>query len=620
MTKKSPRPSHLRPDGKSRGPKSESGAGTSSGGGPTDSTVGGVLQSWFAPGAVREVVESVVIAFVLAFLFRTFEAEAFVIPTGSMAPTLMGRHKDVFCDKCGFEYQASASSEVDPRTGSPTGSEVVSGTCPNCRYTMDIGPRNSQHKTYPSFTGDRILVGKFPYQFSDPERWDVAVFRYPGGATTNYIKRIVGLPRETIRIRHGDLWVKSDGSDEFSIARKAPEKILAVLQPVYDNDHVLPKNIQQGWPARWTNEQTQGAADGWKSDDYRSFHVAGSAADAVWLRYRHCVPAMGDWQAFLSGSAPPGGGIRPQLVSDFCAYNTGVNGSSFESMRQRAFQLGDPDYLVPHGYEAGPVARGPDIDGLGLDWVSDLAVEVELEVQRPAGEVVLELVKGGRLFQCTFDLANGAAALSISGQQEFHPRATTAVRGPGRHRILLANVDQQLTLWVDGRVVQFDAPTTYDSVNDDQPQPADLAPVGIASRGAQVRVDHLKVFRDLYYIATDDQSSHNAITDFDQYHFPLRTVNQESIAQFLSEPSQWESFSYRRSVEFHLKADQFLVLGDNSAQSRDSRLWGREYYVKRDLLIGKALFIYWPHSWNRTPYLHIPFPFFPNFARMGLVR
>src|SRR5919106_7630 len=67
--------------------------------------------------AVRETVESIVIAFVLAFLFRTFEAEAFVIPTGSMAPTLMGRHKDVDCPKCGYRYQVSASEEEsdDPR-------------------------------------------------------------------------------------------------------------------------------------------------------------------------------------------------------------------------------------------------------------------------------------------------------------------------------------------------------------------------------------------------------------------------------------------------------------------------------------------------------------------------
>ena len=48
---------------------------------------------------VRELVESLVVALFLAFLFKTFEAEAFVIPTGSMAPTLMGRHKDVECSQ-----------------------------------------------------------------------------------------------------------------------------------------------------------------------------------------------------------------------------------------------------------------------------------------------------------------------------------------------------------------------------------------------------------------------------------------------------------------------------------------------------------------------------------------
>ncbi|MDP7301684.1 MAG: S26 family signal peptidase, partial [Pirellulaceae bacterium] len=45
----------------------------------------------------RETIESVVVAVVLAFLFRAFVAEAFVIPTGSMAPTLQGRHLDIYC-------------------------------------------------------------------------------------------------------------------------------------------------------------------------------------------------------------------------------------------------------------------------------------------------------------------------------------------------------------------------------------------------------------------------------------------------------------------------------------------------------------------------------------------
>ena len=618
MTRKKSSPSQLRPDGKPRGPKSAANADRVVSSGTTSSTVGDAMHSWLAPAAIREVVESVVIAFVLAFLFRTFEAEAFVIPTGSMAPTLMGRHKDVFCEKCGCEFQTSASIEVDARSGNSVGREVISGTCPMCRYTMDFSPRNASRKTYPSFTGDRILVGKFPYQFSDPERWDVAVFRYPGGATTNYIKRIVGLPHETVRIVHGDLWVKRDGEADFAIARKPPEKTLAVLQPVYDNDYVLPTIVQQGWPARWANEGTGAAAEGWTSDDYKSFRVSGTSREA-WLRYRHFVPSATDWQAFLLGKAPPAESIRPQLISDFCAYNTGVDSPSPDAMRQRAMQLGDPGFLVPQDYDAGQTAFAPNLDGLGLHWVGDLALAAVLEVQSASGEVVLELVKGGRRHQCTFELAKGTATLSIDGHREFHPAATTAVRGPGTYRVRLANIDRQLTLWVNDRVVRFDSPTTYD-MTDDLPQPADLAPVGIASRGAQLRVDHLQVLRDLYYIATRDPTPRNLITDFDAYHFPLRTVNQDGVADFLSDPRLWKPFAHRQSVEFPLGADQFLALGDNSAQSRDSRLWGPEYYVKRDLLIGKALFIYWPHSWNEIPYVHIPFPFFPNFARMGLVR
>src|SRR6476619_8233270 len=89
--------------------------------------------------AIRETVESIVIAFVLAFLFRTFEAEAFVIPTGSMAPTLMGRHKDVVCPKCGYRYQVSASEEEseDPRRQT---SLCIAGKCPLCQYVLPMRP------------------------------------------------------------------------------------------------------------------------------------------------------------------------------------------------------------------------------------------------------------------------------------------------------------------------------------------------------------------------------------------------------------------------------------------------------------------------------------------------
>lgn len=587
--------------------------------------------SWMSPAAMREVIESVVIAFVLAFLFRTFEAEAFVIPTGSMAPTLMGRHKDVSCEKCGFPYQVSASSEVDPRTGRRpidpvTGKEiridVVAGTCPVCRHRMYLGSDNPEGNKHPSFTGDRILVAKFPYQFGDPQRWDVAVFRFPGGATTNYIKRIVGLPRETVRIRHGNLWVKRDGESAFTIARKPPYKVRAMLQPVYDNDCVSAKVIQQGWPARWAAQGPSGASGAWTSNDYRSFHSDGSSPGEVWLRYSHYVASSLDSQQLEAGPVPPASSLRPQLVTDFAAYNTEYT---------KRFPNGDaPAEPFEYPYES---ARGfgeslpVKTESLGLHWVGDLAIEMEMEVLGQTGEAVMELVKAGRLFRCTFNLADGKATLSISDRSDFHPTAVTPVRGPGKYHIVLTNVDNQLLLWVNGNwprsgLVAFDVPTTYDSADDDRPdsdcpQQADLSPVGVASRGAALRVNHLKIFRDLYYIAEDGS---NGMSDFAAPYSPYRPLSPDSVALFMSTPDMWEAFQHRGRVDRHLDADQFLVLGDNSAESKDSRLWGREYYVKRELLIGKALFIYWPHSWDEVPKTRIPFPFFPNFARMGFVR
>jgi len=201
-----------------------------------DSSSAGIHHHLPSSAAIRETIESVAIAFILAFLFRTFEAEAFVIPTGSMAPTLMGRHKDVVCPKCGCPYQVSASEEVTTE-GVPKGQEfeIVYGTCPMCRYTLNVD------KDTP-YNGDRILVSKFAYQVAEPSRWDVIVFKYPGDSDdvpayertdsrTNFIKRLVGLPGETVRIQHGDLWIRR-GQEPFQIAPKPPEKLLAMLQPV----------------------------------------------------------------------------------------------------------------------------------------------------------------------------------------------------------------------------------------------------------------------------------------------------------------------------------------------------------------------------------------------------
>lgn len=537
------------------------------------------------PAAIRETVESIVIAFVLAFLFRTFEAEAFVIPTGSMAPTLMGRHKDLTCPKCGCPYRVSASEEVNTAgalRGSPF--RTMAGTCPMCRYTDSVAKA-------PSYNGDRILVSKFAYEFADPDRFDVIVFKFPGDATTdattNFIKRLVGLPGETVRIKHGNVWIRR-GEGEFQIARKPPQKLLAMLQPVFDNDY-MPRIAQYGWPARWRPEPAGdgSAAGAWTSDDDATFRTDGTADREQWLHYHHVVPSYRQWAtAERAGDrAPPS--LTPQLITDFTAYNTG-----------RTQRESSP----------APTARG-----LGLYWVGDLALRSTADVESEKGALVFELCKGGRQFQCSIDVATGQATLSISGRdmEEFHPTAMTNVRGPGRHEIRFSNCDNELRLWVDGSVAQFDAPTSYDDLDNTLPDASDYSPVGVATVGAKARLSHLAIFRDIYYIADNLAYAEGQPLDPGHSRASAGKAVDETLVRNRKE----------RQVDFPLKADQFFVLGDNSAMSKDGREWGPDnYWVPRDLLIGKALLLYWPHSWNKVPYVNVPFPFFPNFGRMGLVR
>src|SRR5690242_10060169 len=97
----------------------------------------------------REIVETVVFVVVLVLLLKSFVAEAFVIPTGSMAETLYGYQKLVTCPECGHVFPVNASGEADPQNGQPL--PVERCTCPNCLKQIEI-----HDHTWNS--GDRVLV------------------------------------------------------------------------------------------------------------------------------------------------------------------------------------------------------------------------------------------------------------------------------------------------------------------------------------------------------------------------------------------------------------------------------------------------------------------------------
>ena len=627
----------------------------------------------------RETFESIVVAFVLAFLFRAFEAEAFVIPTGSMAPTLYGRHKDAVCEMCQFCYVFGASDEIDDSSGYfNSGQRIRTAICPNCRFENPV-------RDTPVFKGDRILVTKFPYEFRRPERWDVPVFKYPEHPTTNYIKRMVGLPGETVAIRRGDLFrIEQDRS--WTILRKPPGRQKTLQIPVYDNNHQESRLHQAGWPKRWaavtrTDPQVGAAqkrelelgpvagwsedASGWEEDpETHSFRLKPDQNSLKWIRYRHIVPAAGDWEQVNSEFHPDPLhvvrndplGPRAQLVSDFCGYNsyTGGNGNP----RDDCF------------------------------WVGDLTVSFTISIEADGGadaggELLVELNEGVRCYRCRFEIATGKVQLlslqRMLGDEEEVLAEAQAGLTAGSHQVRFANVDDRLCLWIDESLIDFGAAAAYiiDESTPSNPQDEDLTPVGIAGRGAGLQVANLLIERDTYYRASrrDNDNPNRFHWRSDEEH-PV----PDELRRKLSSPESWGRLyagqqrdarftlarfedlngngqldpgeDFNANGELDLDEDEYLMLGDNSPRSQDSRVWPnarqapRRHAVPASALVGKAFYIYWPHGipflnsgqgypnllWNpyhreitpngviKTDYVDNRFPFYPDFFRMQRIR
>jgi hypothetical protein len=92
-------------------------------------------------------------------------------------------------------------------------------------------------------------------------------------------------------------------------------------------------------------------------------------------------------------------------------------------------------------------------------------------------------------------------------------------------------------------------------------------------------------------------------------------LGEQRSWKILGEPDEWPDtslFDKQDQFRMALGDNQLFPLGDNSPQSSDARMW--QELRHRDLLIGKALLIYWPHPWYR------PIPYFPNFKRMRLIH
>lgn len=588
--------------------------------------IGGVF-GFFRDYGVRETIESILIAVVLALMFRAYEAEAFIIPTGSMAPTLMGQHMDVDCKMCNHSYRAGASRE-NSTTEIGSRGFVESTRCPICRYEMRM--KRKSNPDHHSNNGDRILVNKFVYDFSTPERWDVIVFKNPNNGKQNYIKRLVGLPGDNLLIERGDIYtmdqLEGGGFGPKQITRKPAHKVQVMLQLVDDTDHVANELRLAKWPSRW-NEWSNITSPTWEVtySNQSAVESAGSflsgeptpsnfklnaTSEEKWLRYRHLHPFPEDWEWISNGDLPRHmRGNRPgELISDYYCYN-------------------DQEYRMESDL-ANQSRR--QMRSAAAHWVGDLAVEGWVDINSNNGTLMLDVVEGGAHFTCKIDVATGLATLTCSdptvtfedestGTPVAAPQGKTGIRGPGSYRVMLANVDDKIFLWVDNGVVEFDG-SAYLRTSPVNPKytksdPGDAEPLGIGGKNLAMNITRLKVHRDVYYASTKDQYSIS--------NEAKSTFSIQEIHGIFRSPAKWDQpraksyFQFEKDRDrpmFPLAENQFLPMGDNSPQSLDGRVWSGPKYVDRSMLIGRAMFVYWPHSLNK------PIPYFPNFKRMGFIR
>ena len=200
----------------------------------------------------------------------------------------------------------------------------------------------------------------------------------------------------------------------------------------------------------------------------------GAAEGEQWLVYRHTPPTTRDWQEMLDVqkanqqiTSQRRDAIRPQLISDFCAYDTGLMRGEIRiwaAWRSTASR-----------YAGHALGRGPG----GRVRIADRQARREMSFcgwSREAGSSIVRL-----------SVATGQATLTIPGRSEYHATAQTTIVGPGIHRVAFANFDNQLYLWVDRGTfsrgeVTFDLPTTYDDLDNHVPNTEDLTAVRIGSR------------------------------------------------------------------------------------------------------------------------------------------
>ncbi len=519
-------------------------------------------------GGFVDTIQSLIVAFVLAMMFRGFVVEGFVIPTGSMAPTLLGEHWLVRSVQTGTEVPVGLDGSG---RGRPEPGRLED-------HALGRGQPLDGAGVLRRRLGDRILVCKYIWPFFQPDRFDISVFKnptLPDGPSANYIKRVIGLPNETLWIVDGDIFVKGPGDDQFIVQRK-------------------PEHVQrESWQEVWTST---------------SLPVTPERRTRRWSGPPWVGTPSGEWEISPHGSWTKSGSGKAVLTWD--------------GNRYPIDDWSDYNMISPSGQR-------------GLTPVRDIRVAFTMKPREDGYTTSLQLKADSHVFEFTIDEGNASVSMWPTGDPSKAERRASdinSMHAGHASAIVFQRMDQSMSISINGKeIVGLDwnwtpverlanvggkgSESTSTRVLLDaasRPAPPELT---WTFDGSPIHLSRIQVDRDLFYQrpVLSQRSMKNA---------PV--AGQEALVQ----PGS-PGFGTHPDKLAVLGPGEYFVLGDNTARSLDSRLWGppspmvatqlnpNPFVVDQRLLIGKAWLVYFPapHSARKGGMGLIP-----DFGRMRFIR
>jgi signal peptidase I len=493
-----------------------------------------------------------------------------MIETGSMAPCLVGKHRPAICPSCKFRFAVE---------GTGTAGKAA---CPNC------GEEGISVEGLAENDGDHLLVHRGTFELRSPRRWEVIVFQNPNKPRQAYVKRLVGLPGESVQIRWGDVYI----AGEIQVKDYATQRGLRI--PVYDHDF-RPADDTPDWRPRWVIAEEEGS---WQSvgGKFRFAPGTDNSTDQLeWVNYRHWIRNGGfhatsvpltSWPAALEHESRGFGSLRYD-AEDGALVCRGALPSTLRDRLLADVADNESRQAIERLYEASHIA--PIVDNYGYNWgrdgqgrheVRDLMLSLDVQLDKGRGQFAVIITDGTAEFQCVFDRATDQVKLIRERSGRTLRTAALDERIYSQSvKVEVSLMDRQVLVALDGKLA-FE-PWRYVARSDRGPTP--WIPVRFGASGAGVEVGSLQLFRDVYY--SDD-------------------VGRRAI----DSPSQ-------------LKSNEYFVLGDNSPVSKDSRSWTDETVLTGDLLLGKPLVVHLPSRKQRIRIAGWETEIrIPEFSRMRYIR